>query len=171
MRSAYEANDRIRAAGSRNLLEAANGARYVTQSVAFFGRPTGEPGLRDEDTPLWTDAPAMIGETARVVGAGVDSFVHVDDPAAATVNSLTAPSGVYSVVDDHPAPTRQWLPAFAEALQAPPPRHLPAAPVKLVAKPYVAWQESLEGQSNARAKAALDRTPVQPSWRTAFRDP
>ena len=221
MKAASAANDRARGEGGRNLLDATKAAgvtRYVTQSVAFFGRPTGEPGLRDEDTPLWTDAPGPIGEAARVAaqaerealeaggvvlrygffggpgtwydeegaigmlvrkrryplvgeGAGVHSFIHVDDAAAATVAALTAPAGVYNVVDDHPAPTSEWLPAFASALQAPPPRRVPALPVKLLARSFFAWQEGLEGQSSARAKAALDWTPVHASWQTAFRDP
>ena len=222
MKAAYEANDRIRGEGGRNLLEAAQAAkvpRYLTASVAFFGRPTGAPGLRDEDTPLWTDAPGLIGESAQVAeraetealqaggvvlrygffggpgtwydehgavgalvrkrrypllgeGAGVHSFIHVDDAAAATVAALHAPSGIYNVVDDHPAPTREWLPGFAAALGAPPPRHMPAGPVKLLGgRPLVTWQEGMEGQSNARAKQTLDWTPVHGSWRTAFRDP
>jgi len=221
MKAAYAANNRARGEGGRNLLAATRAAgvtRYVTQSVAFFLRPTGEPGLHDEDAPLWTDAPGMIGEAVRVVeqterealaaggvvlrygffggpgtwyapdgaigrlvrkrryplvgeGEGVYSFVHVDDAAAATVAALEAPSGVYHVVDDHPAPTREWLPAFAAALDAPPPRHVPALPVKVVANALYAWQEGLEGASNARAKSALGWTPVHATWRTAFRDP
>jgi nucleoside-diphosphate-sugar epimerase len=108
----------------------------------------------------------LVGE-----GAGVSSFIHVDDAAAATVKALDAPSGIYNVVDDHPAPTREWLPAFAHALDAPPPRHLPGLPAKLVARALMTWQEGIEGQSNARAKEALDWTPVHGTWRTAFRDP
>ena len=222
IKAAYAANNRARGEGGANLLEAtraAGVARYVTQSVAFFCRPTGEPGLRDEDTPLWTDAPGMIGEAVQVVeqaerealaaggvvlrygffggpgtwyyedgavgelvrkrryplvgdGAGVHSFIHVDDAAAATVAALDAPSGIYTIVDDHPAPTHEWLPAFAAALGAPPPRHLPAAPLKVLGgRALVTWQEGIEGQSNARAKAALEWTPVHGTWRTAFRDP
>ena len=221
MKAAYAANNRARGEGGRNLLAATRAAgvtRYVTQSVAFFLRPTGEHGLHDEDAPLWTDAPGMIGEAVRVVeqteqealaaggvvlrygffggpgtwydpegaigrlvrkrryplvgdGDGVHSFIHVGDAAAATVAALEAPSGVYHVVDDHPAPTREWLPAFAAALGAPPPRHVPALPVKVVANALYAWQEGLEGASNARAKSALGWTPVHATWRTAFRDP
>jgi nucleoside-diphosphate-sugar epimerase len=222
MKAAYAANNRARGEGGRNLLEATREAgvdRYVTQSVAFFCRPTGEPGLRDEETPLWTDAPGMIGKAVRVVeqterealevggvvlrygffggpgtwyeargavgravrarrfplvgdGAGVYSFVHVDDAAAATVAALEAPSGVYNVVDDDPAPAREWLPAFAAALGAPPPRRVPAWPLKLLGgRALIVWQERLEGMSNARAKAALDWKPVHASWRNAFRDP
>jgi nucleoside-diphosphate-sugar epimerase len=222
IKAAYAANDRARGEGGRNLLAAARAAgveRYVTQSVAFFYRPTGRPGLRDEETPLWTDAPGLIGAAARVVeqterealaaggvvlrygffggpgtwydpdgavgervrkrryplvgdGAGVHSFVHVDDAAAATVAALDAPSGAYNVVDDHPAPTSEWLPAFAAALGAPPPRKLPELPLKLLGgRALVAWQEGLEGASNARAKSVIGWTGVHPTWRTGFRDP
>ncbi|MEA2352088.1 MAG: hypothetical protein QOJ14_502, partial [Thermoleophilaceae bacterium] len=52
-----------------------------------------------------------------VVGAGegVFSYIHVEDAASATVAALErgAP-GIYNIVDDDPAPTREWLPAFAE---------------------------------------------------------
>ena len=72
---------------------------------------------------------------------------------------------------DDPAPTSEWLPAFAAALGAPPPRHMPALPVKLLGgRPLVDWQESLEGASNARARS-LGWAPRHGSWRTAFRDP
>ena len=222
MKAAYAANNRARGEGGRNLLSAARAAgveRSVTQSVAFFCRPTGLPGLRDEDTPLWTDAPGIFGEAVRVVeqaerealaaggvvlrygffggpgtwydaegavgrlvrkrrypllgeGAGVHSFIHVDDAATATVAALEAPSAIYNVVDDHPAPTAEWLPGFAAALGAPPPRHMPALPVKLLGgRPLVDWQEGLEGASNARARSALGWTGVHGSWQTAFRDP
>ena len=70
MKAAYAANNRARGEGGRNLL--APPARRApsatsTQSVAFFCRPTGQPGLRDEDTPLWTDAAGIFGEAVRVV--------------------------------------------------------------------------------------------------------
>lgn len=54
-------------------------------------------------------------------GSGVFSFVHLDDVAAATLAALEAPPGIYNVSDDHPAPAREWLPAYAEALGAPAP--------------------------------------------------
>src|SRR5215475_18590 len=44
-------------------------------------------------------------------GAGVMSFVHLDDAAAATVLALDHDgAGVYNIVDDDPAPMRDWLP-------------------------------------------------------------
>src|SRR5215472_12315821 len=54
-------------------------------------------------------------------GAAVWSWVHIDDAARATVEALTAPPGVYHIVDDNPSPVSVWLPAFARAVGAPPP--------------------------------------------------
>jgi 2-alkyl-3-oxoalkanoate reductase len=61
-------------------------------------------------------------------GDGVMSFVHLEDAAAATVLALErgAP-GVYNIVDDEPAPAREWLPALAAVLGAKPPRRVPRA--------------------------------------------
>jgi nucleoside-diphosphate-sugar epimerase len=50
-------------------------------------------------------------------GGGVMSFVHLDDAAAATVLALEHDgAGIYNVVDDEPAPLRDWLPVLASAL-------------------------------------------------------
>ena len=54
-------------------------------------------------------------------GKGVWSWVHIVDAAHATVAALTAPPGVYNVVDDDPSPVNVWLPAFARSVGAPPP--------------------------------------------------
>src|SRR4051794_3059616 len=54
-------------------------------------------------------------------GAGVWSWVHIDDAAVATADALVVPPGVYNVVDDDPSPVSAWLPAFARAVGAPPP--------------------------------------------------
>ena len=59
---------------------------------------------------------AIIG-----AGEGVWSWVHIEDAAVATVAALTAPPGVYHVVDDDPSPVSRWLPAFARWVGAPPP--------------------------------------------------
>jgi nucleoside-diphosphate-sugar epimerase len=50
-------------------------------------------------------------------GTGTFSFVQVEDAATATVAAVEAGApGVYNVVDDEPAPMREWVPAFAEAI-------------------------------------------------------
>jgi nucleoside-diphosphate-sugar epimerase len=55
-------------------------------------------------------------------GAGVWSFIHVQDVALATAAAIErgAP-GLYNVVDDDPAPVSEWLPALARAVGAKPP--------------------------------------------------
>ena len=56
-------------------------------------------------------------------GGGVWSFVHLDDAAAATVLAVErGVPGIFNVVDDEPAPVREWLPALAETIGAGPPR-------------------------------------------------
>ena len=60
-------------------------------------------------------------------GGGVWSWIHLDDAAAGTVLALERDeAGIYNIVDDEPAPVREWLPVLAEVLGAKPPRHFPA---------------------------------------------
>src|SRR2546423_7771301 len=52
-------------------------------------------------------------------GTGINSFIHVEDAADATVAALERGSpGIYNVVDDEPAPLHEWLPVYAQALGA-----------------------------------------------------
>jgi 2-alkyl-3-oxoalkanoate reductase len=104
-------------------------------------------------------------------GGGVWSFVHVADAAAAAVSAIDrgAP-GVYHVVDDEPAPVREWLPVLAETLGAQPPRHVPAAVARLlIGANGVRMMTATLGSSNAKAKTELGWTPAHPTWREGFR--
>jgi nucleoside-diphosphate-sugar epimerase len=59
-------------------------------------------------------------------GGGVWSHVHIEDAAAATVAAIDhGQPGIYNIVDDEPAPAREWLPVLASALGAKPPRRIP----------------------------------------------
>src|SRR5215212_8626705 len=59
-------------------------------------------------------------------GAGVWSWIHLDDAAAATVAALErAAPGLYNVADDDPAPVSEWLPYLADAVGAKPPMRVP----------------------------------------------
>ncbi|MHB8241342.1 MAG: NAD-dependent epimerase/dehydratase family protein [Solirubrobacteraceae bacterium] len=104
-------------------------------------------------------------------GAGVWSFIHVDDAADATVAALTKGSaGAYNIVDDDPAPVARWLPALADALGAPKPHRVPAWLARPVAGSYgVAVMTGAQGASNALAKRELGWQPAHPSWREGFR--
>jgi len=107
-----------------------------------------------------------------IVGAGeaTFSFIHVEDAAAAVVAALDhgAP-GVYNVVDDEPSPMREWLPAYAEAMGAKPPRRLPSWLVRLVVGKAMARSAvGTRGASNAKAKRELGWQPARSSWRQGF---
>jgi nucleoside-diphosphate-sugar epimerase len=103
-------------------------------------------------------------------GEGVWSFVHLDDAAGATVLALEhGDPGVYNVVDDDPAPVREWLPALAEAIGAKPPRHVPAWLARTLAGDVgVALMTQVRGASNGKAKRELGWTLRYPSWRQGF---
>jgi nucleoside-diphosphate-sugar epimerase len=104
-------------------------------------------------------------------GGGVWSFVHLDDAAAATVLALEhGEPGIYNVVDDEPAPVREWLPALAEAIHAKPPRHAPRWLARLLAgESGVVLMTEVRGASNAKAKRELGWSLEYPSWRRGFR--
>jgi nucleoside-diphosphate-sugar epimerase len=105
-------------------------------------------------------------------GAGVMSFVHLDDAAAATVLALEHDRvGVYNIVDDDPAPVREWLPVLARALGAAPPRHVPRWLARLFAgQAAVVMGTESRGASNSKARRELGWTPRYPTWRTGFVD-
>jgi nucleoside-diphosphate-sugar epimerase len=105
-------------------------------------------------------------------GTGMFSFLHVEDAAAATAAALErGGSGVYNVVDDEPARLSEWLPVYAQALGARPPRRVPAWLARLVAGAASAGAAlELRGASNVRAKRELAWEPANPSWRRGFHD-
>jgi len=220
----YEATNRVRREGGRNLVEAARASgvrRFLTQSIAFLYAPEGG-WVKDEEARPYIDAPGhfgsavetMLAHEGEVVGAteftglvlrygqfygpgsyfapdghlgrevcrrrfpivgpgtGTFSFLHVEDAAAATLSALErGAAGVYNVVDDEPTPLSEWLPVYAEALGAKPPRRAPLWLAKLVAGSAVASSAvELRGATNAKAKRELGWEPIYPSWRQGFRD-
>jgi 2-alkyl-3-oxoalkanoate reductase len=102
-------------------------------------------------------------------GDGMTSFIHLEDAAAATVLALEHDAGVYNIVDDEPAPVREWLPVLAEVVGAKPPRHVPRWVGRLFAgEALVMMQTESRGASNAKAKRELGWTLRYPSWRQGF---
>jgi nucleoside-diphosphate-sugar epimerase len=103
-------------------------------------------------------------------GGGIISWIHLEDAAAATVLALEHDGpAIYNIVDDEPAPAREWLPVLAESLGAKPPRRLPAWLVRLLAGgAAVVMGTEVRGASNAKAKRELGWTLRYPSWRVGF---
>jgi nucleoside-diphosphate-sugar epimerase len=103
-------------------------------------------------------------------GGGITSWIHLDDAAAATVLALEHDGpAIYNIVDDDPAPVREWLPVAVQALGAKPPRHFPAWLARLFAgEAAVVMSTDARGASNAKAKRELGWTPRYPSWREGF---
>lgn len=105
-------------------------------------------------------------------GTGVYSWIQIEDAAAATVAALEQgqPGSIYNVVDDEPAPVREWLPAYAAAIGAPPPRHVPSLLAwPLLRTGFMAWERTVPGVSNARIVRELGWRPRWSSWREGFR--
>ena len=103
-------------------------------------------------------------------GAGIMSFVHVNDAASAAVAALGAASAaIYNVVDDEPARASEWVPFYAEVLGAPPPRRVPAWLARLaIGRALTAWLTSMRGASNRKIAAELGWRPAFPAWRDGF---
>jgi nucleoside-diphosphate-sugar epimerase len=103
-------------------------------------------------------------------GGGLFSFVHVDDAAGATVAALErGQTGIYNVCDDEPAPLREWLPHYAQAIGAGRPRRVSRWLARILAGKMVAdMSTELRGASNLRARRELDWRPAWATWREGF---
>jgi nucleoside-diphosphate-sugar epimerase len=155
----------------RYLEQVVTGARDLVGIVLRYG------GFYGPGTSIALDPPAdqVVALRKRKIplvggGTGVWSFVHVDDAAAATVAALhRGHAGVYHVVDDEPAPVRDWLPALAEAVGAPPPFRLPRWLGRIAAgQAVIVLMTESRGASNEKAKRELGWQPEHASWRTGF---
>ncbi|WP_257233781.1 NAD-dependent epimerase/dehydratase family protein [Halopolyspora algeriensis] len=105
-------------------------------------------------------------------GGGITSFTHVEDAAGAVLEVLAdGESGAYNVVDNEPAQSSEWLPAYAHMIGGP-------APVSLTreqAREQLHWLTvhqltEQRGATNFRLREAVGWRPVWPSWREGFAD-
>jgi nucleoside-diphosphate-sugar epimerase len=155
----------------RHLESAVTGADWTEGIVLRYG------GFYGPGTSMSREGGPQV-ETIRkrrfpVVGdgGGIWSFVHIEDAADATVAAVThGRRGIYNIVDDDPAPSREFVPAIAEALRAPKPLHIPAWLGRLLAGDVaVTMMTEGRGSSNAKAKRELGWEPSWRSWREGFR--
>ncbi len=139
----------------------------VLRYGGFYGLGTSmssDPGAEISDGIRKRKFP-IVGD-----GGGVWSFIHIADAASATVAAIErGKPGIYNVVDDEPAPVRDWVPALANALGAKPPRRLPRWLGRLAAgEAATVMMTEIRGASNAKAKRELGWEPRYPSWRQGF---
>jgi 2-alkyl-3-oxoalkanoate reductase len=188
-----EGTDHLLAAG-----RAVGIRRFIAQSVVAIGTyaRTGGPVDTEDDPPdldlpaklrsgafygpgtsVSADPEALLTKAIRkrrfpIIGdgGGVWSFVHIEDAASATVAAVdNGGPGIYNVVDDEPAPVREWLPFLAEQLGAKKPMKVPRFVARLLAgKAPVLMMTEVRGASNAKAKRVLGWQPRWSSWRIGF---
>jgi len=111
------ADARVVAEIERHLLESSNNEGLVLRNGFFYGpgtwfNPDGDVAeqVRQQQFPI-------IGK-----GEGVWSWLHIEDAASATASAAERGDlGIYLIANDQPLAVRQWLPAFAEWLNDPPP--------------------------------------------------
>jgi 2-alkyl-3-oxoalkanoate reductase len=99
-------------------------------------------------------------------GKGVWSWVHIEDAAIATVAAMERGNpGVYLITDDRPLEVREWLPAYAHWLNAPPPSQLSIEEaLQIGGEDAVYYGTQMRGASNAKAKRELDFQPRALEW-------
>jgi nucleoside-diphosphate-sugar epimerase len=150
----------------RSVLAASDVQGIVLRYGSFYGRGTSiAPGGEIADLVRQRRLP-IIGS-----GAGMWSFVHMEDVALATALAAERGSrGIYHIVDDEPAPTSVWLPELARIIGAKPPRHVPEWIARLmVGEALVHMMTRVAGAANTKAKHELRWIPRYPSWRKGFR--
>jgi len=131
----------------------------------FYGPGTGlTPGGEQWESVQARKFP-LVGD-----GGAVWSFIHIEDAASGTLAALEhwTPGEIYNIVDDEPAPVRDWLPALAAAIGAPPPRKVPRWVARLMGEHLVVMMCEVRGASNTKARVELGWAPQWPTWREGF---
>lgn len=171
--------DPLDPAPAREMRESLGAIRYLETAVtsaeftdavvlrygAFYGPGTSlAPGGEQYEMVRRRKIP-VVGN-----GAGVWSFIHIEDAAEATVVAVEhGERGIYNVVDDDPAPVAQWLPVLAQRLGAPRPWRVPRLVGRVAGGEATAvMMTEVRGASNAKAKRELGWRPRYASWRQGF---
>jgi nucleoside-diphosphate-sugar epimerase len=155
----------------KHLEAAVTGAAWTEGIVLRYGGFYG-PGTSLSVKPEGEHVALIRQRKFPVVGdgAGMWSFIHVEDAAAATVAAIErGERGIYNIVDDEPAPVSVWLPAAARAFGAKPPRRVPRWLGRIAAgEAATVMMTEARGASNEKAKRELGWSPRYRTWREGF---
>ncbi|MBE9002480.1 NAD(P)-dependent oxidoreductase [Nostoc sp. LEGE 12447] len=99
-------------------------------------------------------------------GEGVWSWIHIEDAAIATVAAAERGNpGIYLITDDQPLAVREWLSAYAQWLNAPPPPQVSVEDaLRISGADAVYYGTQMRGASNAKAKRELNFQPRPLEW-------
>ena len=157
MREAFAAIGHL----ERAVTEASWTEGVVLRYASLYGTGTGlHPGGEQLELIRKRQWP-VIGD-----GAGVWSFLHVEDAAEATLAAVErGPRGIYNLADDEPATVAEWLPLVARRIGAKPPLRVPRWLGRLLAgEAATVVMTEIRGASNAKAKRELGWQPRH-AWR------
>jgi len=115
LQAAGDRNDRMRSAGTRNLLRAATAAgaqRVIAQSISWELSSRSRRTVVAEHERAVLQSGGVVLRYGQLYGPGTyyetapppPPRVHVDDAARRTLPSLAAPPGLTIVIDDRAAP-------------------------------------------------------------------
>jgi 2-alkyl-3-oxoalkanoate reductase len=145
----------------RRLLESSNIEGIALRYGFFYGpgtwfNPEGDVArqVRQQQFPI-------IGN-----GEGVWSWLHIDDAAIATVAAAEQGNpGIYLIANDRPLAVREWLPEFAQWLNAAPPPQISVEDALTAGgADAVYYGTQMRGASNAKAKRELNFRPRPLEW-------
>jgi nucleoside-diphosphate-sugar epimerase len=99
-------------------------------------------------------------------GEGVWSWLHIEDAAMATVAAAErGKPGIYLVANDQPLKVREWLPAFAQWVDAPAPPQISIEDALAGGgADAVYYGMKMRGVSNAKVKRELNFQPRALEW-------
>jgi nucleoside-diphosphate-sugar epimerase len=138
----------------------AGGIGVVLRFAQFYAPDSGH--VRTINTVVKRRVNPFVGDPDTFT-----SFVHAEDAGAAVLAALTAPAGIYNVVDDEPVTRAEAGRIVAEALGVKPPH---AVPKPLRAASPTSAKRLMHSQrvSHARFTSATGWTPSHPSIRGSW---
>jgi nucleoside-diphosphate-sugar epimerase len=158
---AVAAESRVLTKIEHRLLDNRNIEGIVLRYGFFYGPGTWFHPDGDVATQVRQQQFPIVGD-----GEAVWSWLHIEDAAIATVAAAELGNpGIYLIANDQPLAVREWLPAFAQWLNAPPPPQISIEDALKSSGPdAVYYGTQMRGVSNAKAKRELNFQPRPLEW-------